>query len=177
MWGLHYTLRDLASSLDRICGLQILVDFTLSFITLTYGIYFCMRCVTQLHIQIDVTESAGVTRIFSISVVWLSLVTIRLVGIAASCNTANTETNYTTHIRRGFSWNQSAIRKQWGRPNCFCRRWLNDLCTSPFVASSPLAILHWGQSCVQWLHICSSFYSFRKVKVELLNKELGGEKR
>jgi hypothetical protein len=98
MWGLHYILFDLVSSLDRMYGLQILVDFSLYFITLTYGIYFCIWCVAQLHIQSDVTESAGVTRAFSISVVWLSLETIRLVAIAASCNTANTEANYTNHI-------------------------------------------------------------------------------
>jgi len=55
--------------------------------TLTYGIYFCIWCVT---------ESAGVTRAFSISVVWLSLETIRLVAIGASCTVASTETNYTT---------------------------------------------------------------------------------
>ncbi|GFG40018.1 hypothetical protein Cfor_10566, partial [Coptotermes formosanus] len=77
MRGLHYTLCDLASSLDHMYGLQILVDFTLSFVTLTTSIYFCIRFMTQQHIKSDVTESDGVTRAFSISVVWLFLVTIR----------------------------------------------------------------------------------------------------
>jgi len=106
MRGLHYTLCDLASSHDRMYALQIVVDFSLSFITLTYVIYFCISCVIQLYIQSDVTESAGVTRAFSISVVWMSLVTIRLAATAASCNVANTQLT----SRRRFSWSQSSIR-------------------------------------------------------------------
>ena len=80
-------------------------------------------------------------------------------------------------FRREFSWNQSSIRIQWGRPNCFCCRWLNDLSTSQIRATSQLTILHWGQSRVQWLYIFSSFYSFRMVKVELRSKQLECEKR
>jgi hypothetical protein len=135
--GLHYTLCDLASSPNRMYALQILIDFSLSFINLTYDIYFCISCVTQLHIQSDVTESAGVIRAFSISVVWLSLVTILLAATAASCNAASTQLT----SRRRFSWRQSSIRIEWGRPKCFCSRWLNDLCTLQTDTSS----LHWGQ--------------------------------
>jgi hypothetical protein len=98
MRGLHYTLCDLASSIDRMYGLQILLDFTLCFTTLTTSIYFCIQFITRQNIHSDVTESEGVTRAFSISVVWMSLVTIRLVAITASCNAASTEANYATHI-------------------------------------------------------------------------------
>jgi gustatory receptor len=98
MRGIHYILCDLASSVERMYGLQILVDFTVSFITLTTCIYFSIQFITQFHTQNEVTENESVIKAFCISLVWLSLVTIRLVTITASCNAASTEANHVTHI-------------------------------------------------------------------------------
>jgi hypothetical protein len=75
-------------------GLQILVDFTVTFITLTTCIFFCIRFITQLHLQTEVTGSESVTRALVVSVVWLSLVMTKLVLITASCSGASAEGNY-----------------------------------------------------------------------------------
>jgi hypothetical protein len=79
-------------------GLQILVDFTVSFITLTTCIFFCIRFITQLHLQTEVTGSESVTRALVVSVLWLSLVMTKLVLITASCSGASAEGNYSSHV-------------------------------------------------------------------------------
>jgi hypothetical protein len=98
MSGIHHVLCDLASCVDSMYGLQILVDFTVYFITITTSTYFCIRFIIQLYLQSEVTESEGVTRALSISVVWLSLVAIRLVAITASCSAASAEAHYSTRV-------------------------------------------------------------------------------
>ncbi|KDR17365.1 hypothetical protein L798_08332 [Zootermopsis nevadensis] len=98
MTGIHYALCDMADCVNSMYGLQILVDFTVSFITLTTCIYFCIRFIIQIHLQSEISESEGITRAIGISVVWLTLVIIRLVAITASCSATTAEANYTAQV-------------------------------------------------------------------------------
>ncbi|XP_021923861.1 uncharacterized protein LOC110831780 [Zootermopsis nevadensis] len=75
MTGIHYALCDMADCVNSMYGLQILVDFTS-----------------------EISESEGITRAIGISVVWLTLVIIRLVAITASCSATTAEANYTAQV-------------------------------------------------------------------------------
>jgi len=98
MRGIHYELCDLASSVDRMYGLQILMDFAVSFITLTTCIYFCINFTTQLQVRSEVSVGDGVTRALIISVVWASLVAFRLISVTAACSSTSAEANHSINI-------------------------------------------------------------------------------